>query len=46
MLMFMKEVKRKYLKMSNKIYVGWNEIEEWDLDLEDIKNTTTNYTLI
>ena len=33
MLMFMKEVKRKYLKMSNKIYVGWNEIEELVDDL-------------
>ncbi len=28
MPMFMMEVKKNYLKMNNKIYVGWNEIEE------------------
>ncbi len=25
---------------------SWNEIEEWDIDFEDIKKTTTKYTLI
>ena len=34
-----------YYKQEEGIF-SWNEIEEWDLDLEDIKTTTTNYTLI
>ena len=25
---------------------SWNEIEEWDIDLNDIKDTSTKYTLI
>ena len=34
-----------YYKQENGLF-SWNEIEEWDIDLEDIKNTTCNYTLI
>ena len=33
MLIFTKEVKKKYLKMNSKIYVGWSEIEELVDDL-------------
>ncbi len=34
-----------YYKEEEGLY-SWNEIEEWDIDFEDIKKTTTNYTLI
>lgn len=34
-----------YYKQEEGIF-SWNEIEEWAIDLEDIKKTTTNYTLI
>jgi hypothetical protein len=34
-----------YYKQENGLF-SWNEIEEWNIDLEDIKNTTCNYTLI
>tara|TARA_Y100000401_G_C8325555_1_gene228004 strand:+ start:73 stop:423 length:351 start_codon:yes stop_codon:yes gene_type:complete len=39
----------KILKFHHKHEEGifsWNEIEEWDIDFEDIKKTTTKYTLI
>jgi hypothetical protein len=39
----------KYLKMNYKTKTGkwsWNEIEDFDIDLEDIKETTTKYCFI
>jgi len=39
----------KILKFHHKHEEGifsWNEIEEWNIDFEDIKKTTTKYTLI
>jgi len=34
-----------YYKYDKGIF-SWNEIEEWQIDLDDIKSTTTKYTLI
>ena len=37
------------MKYKHKINIGkfsWNEIEEWNIDIDDVKKTTIDYTLI
>jgi len=36
----------KFKYKNEKGLYSWNEIEEWNIDLDEVKETTTKYTLI
>jgi hypothetical protein len=36
----------KFKYKNDKGLYSWNEIEEWNIDLDEVKETTTKYTLI